>query len=371
MIKVCPACDREYDDKTQKCPRKHCPNCSTTNIKGLYRTEWLTLVIAGILFSIFGGIGIVSVLRFVLPLSWQTNTTLVLEVGLWCSIVITIIHLRTRELVGYVCNKCGMNFSSARTDIPLIVKKREEFKVLNGRVEVIRNIAGNVWLVKRGKNNFARKDYSRMSAKMRKELTEGAVNWFKLEHLNIVRIVEMNKEEQYILMEYMDGGSLRDLLNREGALDWKKATNIALNIAEALIYAHNLTPPIVHRDIKPGNILFDSKGNVKVSDWGLSTIPSRRPSIAGTFGYMAPEAAKGIYSTKSDIFSLGTVLYEMLTEEPPILYSGEGPATIDIRRNLKCPESLSELIASMLQPNPDFRPNSNDVLLTLRSEIIT
>ena len=145
-----------------------------------------------------------------------------------------------------------------------------------------------------------------------------------LTHPNIVSIFDRGASEDgtyYIAMEYLSGGTLKDRIMRKGALPARTAAAVALQIAEALQAAHERG--VIHRDIKPHNILITESGDVKVTDFGIaraasSSTMTRTGSILGTAHYISPEQAMGEHvGPSSDLYSLGVVLYEMLTGELP------------------------------------------------------
>ena len=146
-----------------------------------------------------------------------------------------------------------------------------------------------------------------------------------LNHPNIVPFIDSFQEDNYYLvMEYMPGGNLYDLLKREGALPIDEARQIAIDISDALIRAHRLD--ITHRDLKPENILFDAEGQPRLADFGVAGMSTSEEGTRltgtgmqmGTPYYMSPEAWQGErLGAQSDIWSLGIVLYEMLTGELP------------------------------------------------------
>lgn len=179
---------------------------------------------------------------------------------------------------------------------------------------------------------------------------EEFVNRFRIEaqaaaslsHPNIVSIYDVGQEDDvyYIVMEYIDGVTLKDEINEQKKLDWREALSISIQICSALDHAHR--NKIVHRDIKPQNILITREGIAKVTDFGIARATTAATlTLAGhTLGsvhYFSPEQARGGYvDEKSDIYSLGIVLYEMLTGKMP--FDGESPVGVAIKHIQEMPE---------------------------------
>jgi serine/threonine protein kinase len=147
----------------------------------------------------------------------------------------------------------------------------------------------------------------------------------QLQHHHIVQVYGSGSEPDlpfYIVMEFVDGVSVSSLLNPPGTrLDPRRALKIAQGVAEALAYAHRLPQRVIHRDIKPANILLQrGTDEVKVTDFGIASILSEQSArtAAGTLAYMSPEQAAGIGADeRTDLYSLGVMLYEMLTGQRP------------------------------------------------------
>ncbi|MDD4601414.1 MAG: Stk1 family PASTA domain-containing Ser/Thr kinase, partial [Negativicutes bacterium] len=175
----------------------------------------------------------------------------------------------------------------------------------------------------------------------------------RLSHPNIVNIYDVGHDEDiyYIVMEYISGETLKDRIIREKILPVEIATRITLEIAEALEHAHQNN--LVHCDIKPHNILITSSGRIKVTDFGIaravtSATMSHTGTVLGSVHYFSPEQAKGsLISAKSDIYSLGVVLYELLTGQLP--FCGETPISVALKHLQENPRSVREL-------NPEIPP---------------
>jgi eukaryotic-like serine/threonine-protein kinase len=201
-----------------------------------------------------------------------------------------------------------------------------------------------------------------------------------LNHPNIVHIYDWggteNGEVSYIAMEYASGGTLEDRILEDGALPPRTAAEVASQIAEALGFAHERG--VIHRDIKPQNILLNALGDAKVTDFGLarvaySTSLSQTSLVLGTASYMSPEQAMGgPTDPRSDLYSLGVVLYEMLTGELP--YEGDSSVTIAVKHviepprapgevNSEVPEGISALTQKLLAKDPGDRYRSATQLI--------
>jgi len=181
-----------------------------------------------------------------------------------------------------------------------------------------------------------------------------------LSHPNIVNIYDVGQDKDiyFIVMEYVEGETLKDLIEREAPLEPARAVNIVRQIANALYHAHY--NKIIHRDIKPHNVLISNDGRVKVADFGIaravtSTTQTFPPdSIMGSVHYFSPEQAKGKLATEqSDIYSLGIVFYEMLTKTLP--YDGDSPVSIALKH-------LQMTVPPATQLNPAVTPGLQAIL---------
>jgi eukaryotic-like serine/threonine-protein kinase len=172
-----------------------------------------------------------------------------------------------------------------------------------------------------------------------------AKNAASLSHQNIVSIYDRGEAEgtYYIAMEYLDGRSLKELILSRGPAPMSVAVDYARQILSALRFAHR--NGIVHRDIKPHNVLVDPEGHVKVTDFGIARAGASQMteegSIIGTAQYLSPEQARGTQvDQRSDLYSLGIVVYEMLTGEVP--FTGDSPVEIAMKHLSATPPPLRE-----------------------------
>ncbi len=155
-----------------------------------------------------------------------------------------------------------------------------------------------------------------------------------LGHPNIVSIYDVSSSitADYIVMELVDGITLKQYMAKKGVLNWKETLHFAIQIGKALEHAHSRG--IVHRDIKPHNVMVLKNGAVKVMDFGIARMMSKGNTLTkealGSVHYISPEQAKGgRVDNRSDIYSLGTVMYEMMSGRPP--YDGESPVAVAIQ----------------------------------------
>ena len=155
-----------------------------------------------------------------------------------------------------------------------------------------------------------------------------------LSHPNIVQVYDVSSSESanYIVMELIDGISLKQYMEKKGVLNWKETLHFAMQIAKGLEHAHSRG--IIHRDIKPHNIMVLKNGSVKVMDFGIARVMNKSNTLTkealGSVHYISPEQAKGGHTdNRSDIYSLAVVMYEMMTGRPP--YDGESAVAVAIQ----------------------------------------
>ena len=155
-----------------------------------------------------------------------------------------------------------------------------------------------------------------------------------LSHPNIVQVYDVSSTDtaNFIVMELIDGISLKQYMEKKGVLNWKETLHFAMQIAKGLEHAHSRG--IIHRDIKPHNVMVLKNGSVKVMDFGIARVMSKSNTLTkealGSVHYISPEQAKGGHTdTRSDIYSLSVVMYEMMTGRPP--YDGESPVAVAIQ----------------------------------------
>ncbi len=199
-----------------------------------------------------------------------------------------------------------------------------------------------------------------------------------LTHPNIVSIYDVGNEGSlyYIVMELIKGKTLKEIIDEEGALSWKWAVNIAIQIASALEMAHK--NHIVHRDIKPHNIIITEDGMAKVTDFGIAKAVSNSTITAfgttiGSVHYFSPEHARGGFTdAKSDLYSLGVVMYEMLTGRVP--FDADTPVSIALKHmqeeavapiliNPAIPEAVNNIILKAMKKDVNLRYSSATEML--------
>lgn len=194
----------------------------------------------------------------------------------------------------------------------------------------------------------------------------------RLKHPNIVKYYGggTHQGQRWYAMEYIDGGSLYDILQKRKRLTWDQAIQVGRQLTAALEHAHNAG--IIHRDLKPGNLFVSKKGHIKLGDFGIArdteaTALTAAGKTVGTYAYMAPEQIHGNapISRKTDLYATGCLLYELLVGETPfvstnpaemlMMHLNDYPYNLH-EKNVECPLALDQLVERLLQKDQDDRP---------------
>ena len=194
-----------------------------------------------------------------------------------------------------------------------------------------------------------------------------------LSHPNIVKVLDVgfNDDIRYIVMEYIDGITLKEYIDQQGRLDWKETVHLVTQILRALQHAHDRG--IIHRDIKPQNIMMFMDGTIKVMDFGIAKFTyelgiTATAQTIGSVHYISPEQASGKTTDgKSDIYSVGILMYEMLSGKKP--FDTDNPVTVAIMQmndtaekprsvNPEIPEGMEEIVLKAIEKNPADRYQS-------------
>ena len=198
-----------------------------------------------------------------------------------------------------------------------------------------------------------------------------------LSHPNIVQVYDVSSSDtaNYLVMELINGISLKQYMEVKGVLNWKETLHFAMQIAKGLEHAHSRG--IVHRDIKPHNVMVLKNGSVKVMDFGIAQVMNKSSTLTkealGSVHYISPEQAKGSFTdSRSDIYSLGVVMFEMMTGRPP--YDGDSPVAVAIQHinggapmpsslNPSIPAGMEQIIMKAMALEPKDRYSSATDLL--------
>ena len=263
-------------------------------------------------------------------------------------------------------------------------------KMLNNRYEVLEKVGnGGMATVYKAKchilNRYVAikilKDEFTTDSEFIKKFNTEAQSAAGLNHPNIVSVFDVCNEDNlyYIVMELIQGKTLKEIIVEDGRLSWKWSVNIAIQIASALEAAHKNN--IVHRDIKPHNIIITEDGIAKVTDFGIAKAVSNSTITAfgttiGSVHYFSPEHARGGYTdAKSDLYSLGIVMYEMLTGRVP--FDADTPVSVALKQvqeepvdpmryNDSIPVSVNRIILKAMQKDPNLRyQNASEMLRDL------
>ena len=262
-------------------------------------------------------------------------------------------------------------------------------KIIGNRYEILEEVGlGGMATVYKAKDHVLNrlvavkvlKDEFTTDAEFVKRFNTEAQAAASLSHPNIVSIYDVGHEEEnnlyYIVMELVQGKTLKEIINSEGVLTWKWAVNIAMQIASALEMAHKRG--IVHRDIKPHNIIITEDGIAKVTDFGIAKAVSNSTITAfgttiGSVHYFSPEQAKGGFTdAKTDLYSLGVVMFEMLTGKVP--FDADTPVSVALKHmqedpkepvelNSDIPTAVNQIVVKAMQKEPTARyQNATEML---------
>ena len=272
-----------------------------------------------------------------------------------------------------------------------------EGKILGNRYEIIEKIGtGGMATVYRAKCHVLKRDVAvkilrdefTTDNEFIKRFNAEAESAASLTHPNIVSVYDVGHEGNlyYIVMELVKGKTLKEIIVEEGKLPWKWAVNLSIQIARGLEKAHKNN--IIHRDIKPHNIIITEDGTAKVTDFGIAKAVSNSTITAfgattGSVHYFSPEHAKGSRTDqKSDLYSLGVVMYEMVTGRVP--FDADTPVSVALKHmqeepveprvlNSTIPMSLNKIILKAMQKDPNMRYQTatemiNDLEMCLKDE---
>jgi serine/threonine protein kinase/Flp pilus assembly protein TadD len=293
------------------------------------------------------------------------------------------------------CGECGTQLPSPKDRPPVItetlrapIKELSTGSTFAGRYQVIEELGhGGMGRVYRVQDKKLNEEVALKLIKPEIAADKETIKRFhnelrlarKVAHRNVGRMYELMEDEgaHFITMEYVPGQDLKGLIRQTGQLTPGKAVSIAKQVCEGLEEAHRLG--VVHRDLKPGNILIDKDGNARIMDFGVA----RSLKIKGTTGagvmigtpdYMSPEQVEGNeVDQRSDIYSLGIILFEMVTGRVP--FEGDTPFTVGVKHkserprnprevNAQIPEDLSQLILKCLEKDRSERYQSAEEVLS-------
>ena len=241
-------------------------------------------------------------------------------------------------------------------------------RLLGGRYEIVDNIdSGGMAYVYKA---ICKKTNTVVAVKVLKEKFSGKAEYvkrfkkeaeaaFSLDHHHIVHVTDIGYDQgvYYMVMEYIEGSSIKTLIEQNGLIEEKEAVSYAIQVCSALAAAHK--KGIIHRDIKPQNILLDQEGDAKVTDFGiaqsLSGKEQEESQVIGSVYYISPEQAKGDkVDQRTDIYSLGIMLYEMLTGVLP--YTGDETIAVALKH-------IHEQIIAPIEKNSSISQSINNIVL--------
>jgi len=292
------------------------------------------------------------------------------------------------------CKECGTNISSVGEAQPSITKTletpREELttgSTFAGRFQIIEELGrGGMGKVYKANDTDIKEKVAIKLIKPEISTDRNTIERFqnelkfarKIRHKNVCQMYDLNKDEgsYYITMEYVEGENLKNMIRMSGQLSTGTAISVAQQVCEGLAEAHKLG--VIHRDLKPSNIMIDREGSVRIMDFGIARHLKEKGItgagiMIGTPEYMSPEQVDGqAPDQRADIYSLGIILYEMVTGQVP--FEGDTPFSIGVKQKSEIPrppkeineqilESLNRMILKCLEKEKENRYQSAGELL--------
>ncbi|KAM3144140.1 hypothetical protein pb186bvf_003904 [Paramecium bursaria] len=246
---------------------------------------------------------------------------------------------------------------------PIQIKK-QDYQIIK---ELGDGSFGKVYLIAMNNQNYALKTIKIQNLLKWQKVEQAKLElsiMYSLNHENIIKLHGHFEDEDYIylLLDYIGGGDLFNLLKRQGTLSENQVIHYIRQVVEAFIYLHSLPKPVIHRDIKPENILVDENNKVKLADFGsansIQTIDGKRQTYTGTQPYMSPEMLDGNeYDQRLDIWSIGVLIYELLTNKSP--FTGDSIQQMDEQKKKLLIQNIKQ--AQIIFP-VDFPPLAKDLV---------
>jgi hypothetical protein len=250
-------------------------------------------------------------------------------------------------------------------------------KLLEGRYQIIRQLAFGGFAAlyvarnSKGENVVLKESVfgqdSKIQTKAEEFFRREAALLQRLDHPNIAKIYDyfLHDQRHYLVMEYIEGSDFNRLVLRDGRLPVEQVMQFALRMAETLAYLHEQSPPVVHRDVSPENVLLRSDGSLVLIDFGAAKelASSFTGTIIGKQAYISPEQFRGKASGKSDVYALGATMFYLLTAQLPEALSSSDPR----KHRQDVPEHLNELVMACTEPEEEERLCSRQLLDRLQA----
>ena len=310
--------------------------------------------------------------------SWRPSGGLLLALGLLSTVLVPLKDTAAAALTKMTRHGPSVH-ALEEESTPQAARADAAAGVIGGQYQIIRQIgAGGMGMVYEGTDRSldrrvaikTLRDELRIDPRERERFVIEAKTVASLHHPNIVDIYAIAEEGEdvYLVFEYVDGKTLHDLVQAKGRLDSTQSMRVTRAMGDALAYAHSRG--VIHRDMKPSNVMLTSEGQVKVMDFGIArmakdtlTRRSMTNTVVGTPPYMAPEQEQGVVRKESDVYSLAICAYEMLTGKLPFIGVAAGMLINKINMSFVPPsraiaglsESLDEVFLKAFQADPDQR----------------